>query len=205
MLRSRAPLLSSLAAGWGLLAMACAPALDFDSLTSGGPKTDASGDATVDAAADGNSPLDAPGDSPLPSDAGSDSPGDGSSSTDAVEEYAADPCANVDAANNGLYCGRSTQSGFSDGDPLYVYTCVGGMVSNIVSCPNGCFIAPAGYQDECDQCGGRADGVYCGSQFSYPSPSDRLLIICASNHISDGGIQACDAGCVLSGGAHCGP
>jgi hypothetical protein len=207
MLRLRTWLLSALAAAAVPLGAACAPALDFDALTRGDGSKDASDDGTVDAPFDApvdrSSPFDADSDSNM--DSGLDSPGDSPSSTDAAEEYAADPCANVDAANNGLYCGRSTQSGFSDGDPLYVYTCVNGTVSNIVSCPNGCFIAPSGYQDECDQCGGRQDGVYCGSQFSYPSPSDRLLIVCSAGHVPDGGITPCSTSCVLDGGAHCGP
>jgi hypothetical protein len=193
-------MLSALGAATVALGAACAPALDFDALTRNNGSKDASDDGTADAPDERSSS----GDSPSP-DAGIDSPEDSPSATDAAEEYAADPCASVDAANNGLYCGRSTQSGFSDGDPLYVYTCVNGMVSNIVSCPNGCFIAPAGYEDECDQCGGRQDGVYCGSQFSYLSPSDRLLIVCSAGHVPDGGITPCSTSCVLDGGAHCGP
>ncbi|HTQ47877.1 MAG TPA: hypothetical protein VMI75_34205 [Polyangiaceae bacterium] len=209
MLRLRTWLLSVLAAAAVPTGAACAPALDFDALTRGNGSKDASDDRTVDAQGDApddrGSALDADSDSASPTDAGIDAPADAPPSTDAAEEYAADPCANVDAANNGLYCGRSTQAGFSDGDPLYVYTCVNGMVSNVVSCPNGCFIAPAGYEDECDQCGGRPDGVYCGSQFSYLSPSDRLLIVCSAGHVPDGGLTPCSTSCVLDGGAHCGP
>jgi hypothetical protein len=206
MLRLRTLLLSGLAAASLPLAAACAPALDFNGLT-GGSKTDAAGDGTVDAQEDGNPPTDAASESSSP-DAGTDSPGDASSSTDAVdaiEEYSANPCANVPAIDNGYYCGRTTQSGFSGGNPLYVYHCVSGMVTNVTSCGNGCFIAPNGYEDECDECNVNGDGPYCGSQFGYTMPSDRLLIICASGHVADGGIHACDAGCVVSGGAHCGP
>jgi hypothetical protein len=205
----RAALVSDLVAAMMLLLVACAPALDFDSLTSGnGSKGDASLDGPVEAQVDAQDdvlqPTDATSDSSSPADAGSDAPGD-ASSTDVVQEYAADPCADVDAANNGVYCGRTMQSGFSGGNPLDLYTCKGGMVVNLSICPNGCFIAPAGYEDECDDCSGNADGPYCGSQFGYVQPSDRLLIVCSAGHVSDGGITPCMTSCVLTGGAHCGP
>jgi len=170
MRRLRALLLSSLAAAPAVLVAACAPALDFDSLTSGrGSKADASGDGTVDAPEDDGSPLDAPSDSSSPMDAGSDSPGDALSSADAVDaidEYAADPCAKVPSPDNGVYCGKSNENNFCCGVPNTLYSCVDGGVSAERACFPDCITDPAGYPDTCDECSTRPDGKWCGSEFS---------------------------------------
>ncbi len=191
MARLRSLLAPALVAALVAPLIACAPALDFDALSSGKGGNDADARPSPDAAVD--SPIDAAGDSP------------GDSSADAVEEYAADPCFDVTASGSGLYCGRSTQNGFSGGNPDILYTCSPGTVTATTMCPNGCFLAPVNYEDECDDCGGKADGLYCGSQFGYMTPSNRLLIPCASGHVNEGSLMPCATSCLLDGGAHCGP
>ena len=162
MFAPRTPLLSGLVAAWALLAAACAPALDFDSLTSGS-KGDAAEDRTADAPGDDGSRL----------DAGSDSPGDSLSSADAadtIEEFSANPCANVSTTYNGAYCGKSTENGFCCGAPGTLYTCVGGSISAMKTCSPDCIIDPAGYPDTCDECSTKHDGTWCGSEFSGYDP-----------------------------------
>jgi hypothetical protein len=168
MRRLRALLLSSLAAAPAVLVAACAPALDFNGLTGGEPKTDASGDGTVDAPEDEGSAVDAAADSPSPVDAAIDSPRDAPSSADAVdaiEEYAADPCAKVPSLDNGVYCGKSVENNFCCGLPNTLYTCVDGGVSARMACTPDCVTDPMGYPDTCDECSLKPDGKWCGSEF----------------------------------------
>jgi hypothetical protein len=63
----------------------------------------------------------------------------------------ADPCANVPAADNGLYCSGSSQFGFDPGkaDDDTLYDCIGGRTASKTFCTNGCRIAPAGQADSC--------------------------------------------------------
>jgi hypothetical protein len=180
MLRLRALLLSGLVAASLPLAVACAPALDFDGLT-GGSKTDAAGDGTVDAQEDGKPPTDAASDSFSP-DAGSDSPGDAPSSADAVdaiEEYSANPCANVPSADNGAYCGKSTQNRFCCGMPNTLYKCVNGGVAATQVCSPDCILESMGLPDTCDECNSKHDGVWCGSEFAgYSSLLANVVFTC---------------------------
>jgi hypothetical protein len=169
MLCLRTPLLSGLATATAVLTAACAPALDFDSLTRGGSKTDASGDS---------SPLDATNDSPAPVDAGSDSPGDGSP-VDAIEEYSANPCANVPSADNGAYCGKSMQNKFCCGMPNTLYKCVDGSVAATQVCSPDCILETAGLPDTCDECNSKQDGAWCGSEFAgYSSLLANVVFTC---------------------------
>lgn len=60
------------------------------------------------------------------------------------------PCANVSSANNGVYCGSSSQNGFSGGSAGTLYDCENGWVASEKTCPDGCHIAPAGQNDSCN-------------------------------------------------------
>jgi MYXO-CTERM domain-containing protein len=60
------------------------------------------------------------------------------------------PCANVSAANSGVYCGTSNQNGFAGGSPNTLYDCQNGWVGSTKTCANGCFIAPSGQADGCN-------------------------------------------------------
>jgi endoglucanase len=59
------------------------------------------------------------------------------------------PCTNVAGANEGLYCGSSSQNGFSGGSPGLLYDCQAGHVVSASACTYGCTIAPAGQADYC--------------------------------------------------------
>jgi hypothetical protein len=153
MLRSSTPLLSGLVTAAAMLAAACAPALDFDALTRGGSKNDA----------------------------GSDSPGDGPSSADAIEEYSTNPCANVPSADNGAYCGKSTQNKFCCGMPNTLYKCLDGSVAATQVCSPNCILETAGLPDTCDECSSKQDGVWCGSEFAgYSSLLANVVFTCQS-------------------------
>jgi hypothetical protein len=75
---------------------------------------------------------------------------DGTCTAIAPVAGAADPCGNVAAADNGTYCGSSTQSGFGSGKPGVLYDCENGFVASTTKCPYGCFIAAAGMADGCN-------------------------------------------------------
>jgi hypothetical protein len=62
----------------------------------------------------------------------------------------ADPCTHVPSADNGVYCGKSTQSGFAGGSGSTLYTCTNGATTSVRSCANGCYVAPAGQADGCN-------------------------------------------------------
>jgi hypothetical protein len=149
MLRLRAPLVSHLLAAAVLLLTACAPALDFDALTSGnGSKGDAAGDA---------------------------------SSTDACDEISANPCTRVKPADDGLYCGKSTDNGFGCGAPNKLYTCVDGGVSSTMVCSLDCIVDMTGFPDACDECNTKHDGAWCGSEFvNYSSLLANVVFNCQS-------------------------
>lgn len=72
------------------------------------------------------------------------------------------PCANVSAANSGVYCGRSNQNGFAGGSPGTLYDCENGWVASTKVCPDGCTIAPAGQNDGCNTSPPDAGGVDAG-------------------------------------------
>lgn len=59
-----------------------------------------------------------------------------------------DPCAH---ASNGVFCGLSTQLGFSaaSASSFVVYTCSGGRTTASQFCDHRCVVAPAGVQDHC--------------------------------------------------------
>jgi hypothetical protein len=71
------------------------------------------------------------------------------------------PCAGVPPADNGVYCGTSTQNGFAGGSPGVLYDCQNGFVASTQTCPSGCYLAPPGKPDGCNQAasdGGAPDG-----------------------------------------------
>jgi len=85
------------------------------------------------------------------------------------------PCANVSAANSGVYCGKSNQNGFAGGSPTTLYDCENGWVATTKMCPGGCFLAPAGQADGCNasppDAGAGADGATAPPRdASAPSP-----------------------------------
>lgn len=92
---------------------------------------------------------------------------DGTCDAVAPKLTSSNPCANVSAANDGVYCGKSSQNGFGGGSPTTLYDCQNGWVASTKTCADGCFIAPAGQDDGCNTSapdgggaseGGAADG-----------------------------------------------
>jgi hypothetical protein len=113
------------------------------------------------------------------------------------------PCSHVPAADNGLYCGTSNQSGFSGGSATEIYNCQGGAVSGTTSCQFGCYTAPAGKDDGCyaDPCTGvpaSGNGIYCGStrQGGFQGGSSRLLYNCSNGRTLS--TSTCGGSCVVA-------
>jgi hypothetical protein len=80
-----------------------------------------------------------------------------------------DPCSGVSAGNGGLYCGTSTENGFSGGIPNDLYDCQNSATASKTPCQYGCTVEPAGTNDKCnpapsDPCAGTTgnNGLYCG-------------------------------------------
>jgi len=126
---------------------------------------------------------------------------DGTCSAIAPSVTPNNPCAKVSAANSGVYCGKSNQNGFAGGSPTTLYDCENGWVASTKTCPDGCFIAPAGKADGCNasppDAGAPADGGALPHDASAPHPD------AASGSGSDASpVAQDDAG---SGGGPSGP
>jgi len=85
------------------------------------------------------------------------------------------PCANVSAAQSGVYCGKSNQNGFAGGSPNTLYDCENGWVASTKTCANGCFIAPSGQADGCNasaplDAGAATDGAAAAHDAATPHP-----------------------------------
>jgi hypothetical protein len=66
---------------------------------------------------------------------------------------------------------------------------------------------PDGEPDECDPCGARNDGAYCGTELGWGTKTANLLVHC-SNHavVASPGPQVCTNPCASGSGngtAHC--
>lgn len=175
------------------LLVACAPLIDFDGLTNGAHDA-ASPDGDAEAL-DASHVRDAATDSPLP--------------IDAAHGDAGNPCAAVKTTFNGIYCGKSTENGFTGGSPNILYTCQNGVLASTQTCSNGCFTAQSGFPDSCDECNLKRDGVWCGAEFpGYAALLKDVVFVCKSG-TSQGQPTAC-AGATphcrpADGGASCGP
>lgn len=124
-----------------------------------------------------------------------------------------DPCAQATSANNGLYCGGSTQASFNKlrtANLDSVYRCQNGRTVEYAACPpsGGCTPAPAGQPDVCsaDPCahvGASHNGLYCGAS-SPPqngfntghTANPTTLYKCVNGHTAD--TADCDHGCYTS-------
>ncbi|HEX8791560.1 MAG TPA: hypothetical protein VF765_11465 [Polyangiaceae bacterium] len=98
---------------------------------------------------------------------------DGTCSAVAPKVTSSNPCANVPAADNGVYCGKSSQNGFGGGSPNTLYDCENGWVASTKTCADGCAIAPAGQNDGCNAApldAGTADGGGAAHDASAPRP-----------------------------------
>ncbi len=196
-------------------AVGCAPAVDFDSLTArvdagtpleASPLPDSSiGNASQD---DAGAPLEAAtlldssvGDA-SPAEAG---PGDAALSSDARaadERQAADTGPDQGIVDRGLdastggacqgvpggwYCATDGLHGY-DANPTDLVYCFGFKIVSADRCGNGCFITPPSHPDTCDQCAGKADGLYCAYGFaaaaSQPFFRNNVVYSCVAGHIA---------------------
>jgi hypothetical protein len=71
-------------------------------------------------------------------------------------------------------------------------------------CPFGCAEMPPGYDDQCDDCNGRADGFYCGRDLRGWDPSGAdLAVECVNGKTVKGsvcGVGRCASVCTRVGG-----
>jgi hypothetical protein len=62
-----------------------------------------------------------------------------------------------------------------------------------------CAHLPSGFPDQCDECVGKADGTYCGTEMGWEPVHFRLLVRCIGGRMSEA--TACNAsGCDSAGG-----
>lgn len=51
-------------------------------------------------------------------------------------------------------------------------------------CPHGCVKMPTGFPDACDDCDGKADGIYCSSEFrNWPAQSNVFTFECQDGNV----------------------
>lgn len=135
-------------------------------------------------------------------DGGADAsaPADGGPATDAAVDYSAVCTGKAD----GKYC-NGNQIGVDGGSSDDLITCLNGKTANVKPCAtgNGCVRMPSGFPDECDQCQGKANGLYCGDDFTGWHPMNAKTRIRCDNDAIVGNL-ICQNACVGTGpGASC--
>jgi len=92
---------------------------------------------------------------------------------------------------DGWYCGYNGLNGSPPAD--WLVDCIDG--SAIVRvCDAGCLAFPSGTSDRCNECPGKPNGVYCGSQFSTYAPDNAPYLISCGEGLA--AIQTdCTNGC----------
>lgn len=100
---------------------------------------------------------------------------------------------------DGKYCnGNQVVVDGGSGDDLV--TCLNGKTASVKRCStgSGCVRMPSGFPDECDQCQGKATGLYCGDDFAGWHPMNaRARIRCDNNAIV--GNIICATACIGTG------
>lgn len=120
-----------------------------------------------------------------------------------VEEDAALPDASVDysgactAKPDGKYCNGNVVN-VDAGSRDDLVTCLNGMTVSSKLCTNGCTRMPTGFPDECDQCQGKATGLYCGDDFFGWHPLNKNTRIRCDNNAIVGNL-ICSNGCTGTG------
>jgi hypothetical protein len=81
-----------------------------------------------------------------------------------------------------------------------VVTCNGSAASCVQHCTALCVAMPSGFPDECDECSGKVDGTYCGTEMiGWSTKNNKLLIHCRSGVLQTSpGPQDCVNGCQTS-------
>lgn len=85
------------------------------------------------------------------------------------------------------YCngGKISVDGGSNDD---LVTCLAGKTVSVKLCPNGCETMPTGFADECDECKGKATGLYCGDDFVGWHPGNKNTRIRCDNNVISGSL-----------------
>jgi hypothetical protein len=112
-----------------------------------------------------------------------------------------DPCANTQYG--GLYCGQSTQYGFSGGQTDWLYDCENHVTKSKSFCGYGCFVAPPGTNDYCkaapgDPCASaQYGGMYCGqsTQYGFSGGLTNWLYDCENHATATKAF--CPTGCIV--------
>ena len=100
------------------------------------------------------------------------------------------------AHGDGKYCGGDMITWPADRKDDLV-TCKASVVSSVRYCAAGvgCIANIAGYPDECDECGKKADGIYCGRDMpGWDAKNANQRVRCGSGR---------EVGLLLCGGAGC--
>jgi hypothetical protein len=122
---------------------------------------------------------------------------------EAGKDALADALANPDACKgklDGKYCGGNTIVWPGDKDDLI--TCKTNVVASVRLCTSGvgCIRMINGYPDQCDECGSKADGVYCGRDMAGWDPKNADTRVRCQNK-AEVGLLLCAAGCSSNGTA----
>ncbi len=100
---------------------------------------------------------------------------------------------------DGKYC-NGNQIVVDGGSSDDLVTCLNGKTASVKYCAtgSGCVRMPSGFPDECDQCQGKATGLYCGDDFAGWHPMNaRARIRCDNNAIV--GNIICTTACIGTG------
>lgn len=131
-------------------------------------------------------------------DAGENPTGDADVRADAADS-SIDYSKACNGQPDGKYCnGNQIVVDGGSGDDLV--TCLNGKTVSVKRCStgSGCVRMPSGFPDECDQCQGKATGLYCGDDFAGWHPMNaRARIRCDNNAIV--GNIICTTACVGTG------
>lgn len=114
-----------------------------------------------------------------------------------------DAIANPDACKgnpDGKYCGGN-QIVWPAANKDDLVTCKGQVVSIVKLCSGvgGCIRMANGFPDQCDECGTRADGFYCGRDLGWEPKNAERRVQCQNK--ASIAQPVCPSGCMTNGAA----
>jgi hypothetical protein len=128
-----------------------------------------------------------------PDGAGDDGPAMDTGGSDAGADHYA-PCSGL---TSGAYCATDGLKGYAGSQNDLVH-CVDGGIGSVTSCAGGCLKMPNPFPDACEPCTGKADGSYCGRDFTgFPAADADFLIQCQLGNVVQS--VACAHGCGSAG------
>lgn len=148
------------------------------------------------AAVDGGGAVDAAGPDAGAADARVSDAADAADAGDAV----ADPNA-CKGMLDGQYCSGNQITWPGSKDDLI--TCKAKVVAEVRTCATGggCIRMAAGFPDECDGCGTKPAGTYCGRDFGWGVKNADRLVTCQAMAVVNVSAAACPQGCNSNGAA----